>query len=235
MKEIEKIKDISKIYFFDISSLSSLIEIQKKRLSKYSLYKSKKSIKLKTRKKLPIIQNRKTVRNFRKISMKKDIFFDIIINSFCKRFLNSKITKPYSLPKKTYPAAGGLNMLDFIIYVNNISGIGKGYYLLDPYEKKLIKLDLNLSLKKIFKFTENVNLENSCFTVLFISDLKAGIIKYGPRAYRYCLIEAGHAAQNLLLCSSYFKFSGVCLGAFEQIGEKSKNFKPIEYGVAIGK
>jgi SagB-type dehydrogenase family enzyme len=39
--------------------------------------------------------------------------------------------------------------------------------------------------------------------------------KYGPRAERYCLLEAGHVAQNILLQATALRLGGVPIGAFE--------------------
>ena len=39
--------------------------------------------------------------------------------------------------------------------------------------------------------------------------------KYGRRAERYCFIEAGHVAQNVLLQATALHLAGVPIGAFE--------------------
>ncbi len=39
--------------------------------------------------------------------------------------------------------------------------------------------------------------------------------KYGRRAQRYCFIEAGHVAQNILLQATALQLAGVPVGAFE--------------------
>jgi len=39
--------------------------------------------------------------------------------------------------------------------------------------------------------------------------------KYGERAERYCLLEAGHVAQNMLLQAMAMKLAGVPVGAFD--------------------
>jgi SagB-type dehydrogenase family enzyme len=42
--------------------------------------------------------------------------------------------------------------------------------------------------------------------------------KYGSRAERYCLIEAGHVAQNVLLQATALELGGVPVGAFDDQG-----------------
>jgi SagB-type dehydrogenase family enzyme len=39
--------------------------------------------------------------------------------------------------------------------------------------------------------------------------------KYGSRAERYCLLEAGHVAQNVLLQATALGLAGVPVGAFD--------------------
>jgi len=38
--------------------------------------------------------------------------------------------------------------------------------------------------------------------------------KYGPRGYRYILLEAGHVAQNLCLIAAEFNLGSLCMGGF---------------------
>ena len=38
--------------------------------------------------------------------------------------------------------------------------------------------------------------------------------KYGPRGYRYILLEAGHLAQNLCLIAAEFNLGSLCMGGF---------------------
>jgi SagB-type dehydrogenase family enzyme len=40
-------------------------------------------------------------------------------------------------------------------------------------------------------------------------------VEYGSRATRYCLLEAGHIAQNLLLQATALSLGGVPVGAFD--------------------
>ena len=39
--------------------------------------------------------------------------------------------------------------------------------------------------------------------------------KYGPRGYRYILLEAGHCAQNLCLLAAERGLATLCLGGFQ--------------------
>jgi SagB-type dehydrogenase family enzyme len=62
--------------------------------------------------------------------------------------------------------------------------------------------------------------------------------KYGGRAERYCLLEAGHVAQNVLLQATALGLAGVPVGAFEDqriaaLLELPPNLRPV-YLVPLG-
>lgn len=46
-------------------------------------------------------------------------------------------------------------------------------------------------------------------------EVRRSAIKYGNRAERYCLLEAGHVAQNVLLQATAMGLAGVPVGAFD--------------------
>lgn len=62
--------------------------------------------------------------------------------------------------------------------------------------------------------------------------------KYGDRAERYVHLEAGHAAQNLLLQATALGLGGVSIGAFDddevaRIVRLSEGFEPL-YLIPVG-
>ncbi len=54
-----------------------------------------------------------------------------------------------------------------------------------------------------------------CMAIAF--DVSCTERKYGDRAERYCLLEAGHVAQNILLQATALRLGGVSIGAFEDV------------------
>jgi SagB-type dehydrogenase family enzyme len=63
--------------------------------------------------------------------------------------------------------------------------------------------------------------------------------RYGPRGYRYVLLEAGHVAQNLCLVATELELGTLCLGGFrdaainELLGLDPRGEGAV-YAVAIG-
>jgi len=51
--------------------------------------------------------------------------------------------------------------------------------------------------------------------VIITAVVERAAVKYRDRAERYCFIEAGHIAQNILLQAEALQLAGVPVGAFE--------------------
>ena len=69
------------------------------------------------------------------------------------------------------------------------------------------------ALGKAAHHQEAVSRAPVCFAVTAVVERTAG--KYGQRAERYCFIEAGHVAQNILLQATSLALGGVPVGAFQ--------------------
>jgi SagB-type dehydrogenase family enzyme len=97
----------------------------------------------------------------------------------------------------------------------SVEGAPDGVFHYEPVQDCLSSLsacrlsDIN---RAIFspEFVANANM-----LVMFAGTFAATQSKYGPRGYRYLLIEAGHAAQNLCLTATELGYGSVCLGGFE--------------------
>jgi SagB-type dehydrogenase family enzyme len=50
--------------------------------------------------------------------------------------------------------------------------------------------------------------------VLIAADFGPTLAKYGPRGYRYLLLEAGHVGQNLCLAATERELGSLCVGGF---------------------
>lgn len=72
--------------------------------------------------------------------------------------------------------------------------------------------------------------------IVITADYRITELKYGGRAERYVLLEAGHAAQNILLEAAALGLSGVPVGAFNdnKIKEVINTEKDPVYIVPVG-
>ena len=108
------------------------------------------------------------------------------------------------------PSAGALYPIE--LYVVTAEGV-------DHYEPKSHSLarhltgDLRPELQRAALGQEAVGRAPACVVVTAIVERSAR--KYGGRAERYCFMEAGHVAQNILLQATALRLVGVPIGAFE--------------------
>jgi SagB-type dehydrogenase family enzyme len=117
--------------------------------------------------------------------------------------------------RRSVPSAGGLFPLELYAAVRRVSGIEDGLHHYDVIRHGLRLLsrgDLFPTLEQplypyVFACDANVIL---FFTAVFLRTQR----KYGPRGYRYILLEAGHAAQNACLRAAELGLSTLCMGGF---------------------
>jgi len=117
--------------------------------------------------------------------------------------------------RRPVPSAGGLYPLEIYALVRNVAGLDKGIYHYDS------KAD-DLALVRAGAWEEQAR--GAFLTWSFVADapvvLCLGAVfartqrKYGPRGYRYILIEAGHVAQNISLAASERDLATLCLGGY---------------------
>ena len=57
-------------------------------------------------------------------------------------------------------------------------------------------------------------MENANLVFCLVADFSRTQKKYGPRGYRYILLEAGHSAQNICLAATELGLGSLCMGGF---------------------
>jgi SagB-type dehydrogenase family enzyme len=135
--------------------------------------------------------------------------------------------------RRTVPSAGGLFPLELYAFTQRVEGLDDGLYHYDVVAHSLHQLhrgNLWATLEPIFytyPFMQDANLVVAMAAV-FMRTQK----KYGPRGYRYMLMEAGHVAQNLCLRASELGLATLCMGGFlDSVLNELLHLKPKEEGV----
>ncbi len=134
---------------------------------------------------------------------------------------------------RTAPSAGALYPL--LVLVADADGVHE--YL--PGEHALLSRnvdDIRHVLQEAALDQESVGLAPVCFAVAASADQLA--FRYGDRSERYCLLEAGHVAQNILLQATALGLVGVPVGAFrdeqlDRVLAPPHRFRTV-YLVAVG-
>jgi SagB-type dehydrogenase family enzyme len=142
--------------------------------------------------------------------------------------------------RRAYPSAGKRYPLE--TYVLKIDGSRKWFDILHFNVKRsyfeIIESRVNIiDLKSMF--TEAWIL-NSSFIVFLTAQYMRGYIKYRDLAYKAALIEAGHAAQNLLLLSESIDMSGCPIFSWieDRVDQKLQidgYYESVIYGIVISK
>jgi SagB-type dehydrogenase family enzyme len=142
--------------------------------------------------------------------------------------------------ERMVPSGGGLYPLELYASVENVEEIPDGVYHYSPL-RDCVEHFPGAPSPSVMRaqllqpgFVEGANL-----IVFITADFSRVLAKYGPRGYRYVLLEAGHVAQNLCLIAGEASLGSLCLGGFEDssmnssLGLDGKN-SAVVYCVAAG-
>ena len=142
--------------------------------------------------------------------------------------------------RRSVPSGGGIYPLEIYVFLRRVNELEDGLYRFD-YTSHSVELvwsrDMDAELQDAFisfPFIKNANVV-LCHVAVFMRTQK----KYGPRGYRYILLEAGHSAQNLCLAATELELGSLCMGGFwdgklNQLLELDSSSAGAIYSVAIG-
>jgi SagB-type dehydrogenase family enzyme len=117
--------------------------------------------------------------------------------------------------RRPYPSGGALYPVEIVVYPAHVSGILPRFYYYQALSHRLAPLAPGLPDTEIERLLANHPVRGAAFFVLFFVDFtRPSLAKYGPKAYRLALIEAGHIAQNVLLVASSSGIAGLPLCGF---------------------
>jgi SagB-type dehydrogenase family enzyme len=105
---------------------------------------------------------------------------------------------------RSCPSAGGLYPCEIYIAAFAIEGLESGLYHFCPRQFILSRLrDGPETLGRLKRGRPDLEFLKTVPAVLLVSTIYwRSAWKYGLRAYRYCLLDAGHLVQNLALCAA---------------------------------
>jgi SagB-type dehydrogenase family enzyme len=116
---------------------------------------------------------------------------------------------------RTVPSAGGLYPLDLYVAAFEVEGLAGGLYHFDPLRHALEHVDArDLRSELALAVVHGDVIAAAGALVVVAAMFWRSRFKYGQRGYRFALIEAGHAIQNLLLTAAAFRLGAVPIGGF---------------------
>ena len=120
-----------------------------------------------------------------------------------------------ALPLRAVPSGGALYPLEVYAGVLRVAGIEPGLYHFDPLSVSLERLRDGLAGEELALLSTYPGIASSCAVLILVAAIFGRTrFKYGLRGYRFALLEAGHAAQNVILAASALRLASVPLGAF---------------------
>lgn len=129
------------------------------------------------------------------------------------------ITDPKEM-KRAVPSAGARYPLELFLAVktNGVDPLSAGLYQYQPHGHRLLPLLEQDLMKQIAAAALNQNwIAEAPIIVIVAGDYSRTAKKYGPRAARYVHLEAGHAAQNILLEAQSLGLAAGIVGAFDDV------------------
>lgn len=125
------------------------------------------------------------------------------------------ITQRGTIDDRAVPSAGGLYPLEVYAVTRAIDGLTDGIY---HYNVRGHSLEFVRGACAPGELGQTLLgqqfLERANVLVLLAAVFARTQRKYGPRGYRYALLEAGHVAQNLCLMAVERGLGGLCVGGF---------------------
>jgi len=116
---------------------------------------------------------------------------------------------------RSAPSAGATFPLEIFVAAGNVSGLAAGLYRYRPLSHTLesvIPGELRPALHRVSLNQSPVGQAPAVFIITALPERTEA--RYGGRAMRYVLMEAGHAAQNLCLQAVALGLGSVVIGAF---------------------
>jgi SagB-type dehydrogenase family enzyme len=113
------------------------------------------------------------------------------------------------------PSGGALYPLEIYAVCLRVRGAEAGVYHFDPLRHVLEDLGTCASTDEVASLTPYEELVvPSAVVIVMTAVFWRSRFKYGARAYRFTLIEAGHVAQNLLLAATALGLRALPVGGF---------------------
>jgi thiopeptide-type bacteriocin biosynthesis protein len=125
---------------------------------------------------------------------------------------------------RPYPSAGAQYVARLRVIVRQVSGVEPGLYQADPVRRRLVRLGKSPTLAELTATSIMFHPQVGRYTGFDLTDMPAMLVlyietgrlrtRYGLRALRFALLEAGHLAQSLALVATAARQSLTLVGGF---------------------
>ncbi|UYB41025.1 SagB/ThcOx family dehydrogenase [Streptomyces sp. Je 1-4] len=117
-------------------------------------------------------------------------------------------------PRRPVPSGGALYPLDLYVIAQRVEGLRPGLHHYDPFRHGLTWLR-EVDHEALHLATLQPEMAGDAAAMLVIgASFWRSRFKYGQRSLRFCLLEAGHLGQNLLLLGTAYGLASRPIGGF---------------------
>jgi SagB-type dehydrogenase family enzyme len=186
-----------------------------------------------------LIRSRYSCREFSGNALPLDQLATLLHQSY--GFLGIREVGGVTLHHRPVPSAGARFPLELYVVTSNVAGVVNGAYHYGAWHHRLECVEEGVEIERLLPNLQEQRYILGANALIFLTAVfPRTMTKYGPRGYRYVLIEAGHAAQNLCLVAEHLGLGTLCLGGFreaainEMLRLNPRNEGAV-YAVAIGR
>ena len=129
--------------------------------------------------------------------------------------LFARVVKALDLPGNGNPVTGLSGVFSIGVVTGSVEGVAPGFYEVDPHGLRLGRIksgELCDSMARVC--LDQMWLANASAQFVFLADFRELEKRFGPRGYRYAMIEAGRLGQRLYLAASALAIGCCGIGAF---------------------
>jgi SagB-type dehydrogenase family enzyme len=163
---------------------------------------------------LSLLSARRSCRNFADMPLSLEKV-GLILRGAYAPLRQSVLGSGLEIDGRGAPSAGGLFPLELYSLVYRVEDLENGLYHYNAVAHQLEPLDIGVTVTDLTgpllaqPFLTGANL------VIFITAVfDRTLSKYGPRGYRYVLLEAGHVGQSLCLLAEEANLGSLCVGGY---------------------
>jgi len=183
-----------------------------------------------------VIRKRESKRDFNKLNISVDEISTLLYYS--AGIINDP--KDWNQSRRAYPSAGARYPLEVYAVILRADSFKPGLYHYNVKSHALeLLVETNLS-NEVAGITGQEWAADTSIVFIITALTGRSTVKYGDRAYRYCLIETGHLAQNIYMVAAVLKLKCCAVGGFvdkavnELLDIDGENELPL-YILGIGK
>lgn len=131
-------------------------------------------------------------------------------------FIGEDVVTNAATAYRAWPSAGALYPLDIYLLARTVVGLQPGCYHVNLIGDRLEPVrtpPVDEIVTEAFFWQDFA--ATAAAMVLLVAVFERSVAKYGERGYRFTLLDAGHAAQNLLLVAQQQQLHAVAVGGFD--------------------